>query len=385
MTALSDRPRVLVFVNRYPSSKHPAQGAFVREHARAAAAHADVVVLCNDGASRGQRPARLLEDGVQDGVRTIRLSYRRPLGPLPHLHYRLALRDALRRLRADGFRPDVVHAHYYLAGGTAVRIARRRGIPIVISEHSSTFPAGQVRGHHRWRAKRALERATLVCPVSAHLEDHIRATGIEARFRVVPNAVDPGVFRPAARPARRAGAPAQLAFVAVIRRGKGLDELLQALATLRDEPWLLEVAGGGPGRPQAELQAERLGLGRRVRFLGELAKQEVADLLRRSDVFVLPSHAETQGVAAIEATACGVPVIATRVGGLPEVVDGGSGVLVPVGSPRQLASALREAIGAPERYDREAIAQRAHERFGYANVGRQLSEIYHELIHEAGA
>ena len=379
-----DRLKVLVFVNRYPSPEHPAPGAFVREHARAAATYGDVVVLCNDGGSRVRRPGHTLEDGTQDGLRTIRLSYRRPPRPLPHVHYRLGLRAALRQLAAGGFRPDVVHAHYYVAGGTAVRIARRRGVPVVISEHSSTFPAGRVSGRERWRARRTLERASLVCPVSSHLEEHIRAAGIDARFRVVPNAVDTEVFRPAARSPRGVGDPPLLAFVAIIRRGKGLHDLLHALATLADDPWLLEVVGDGPARSEAERQVKSLGLAQRIHFRGELSKTEVAALLQRSDVFVLPSHAETQGVAAIEAMACGVPVVSTKVGGIPDVVDSGSGVLVPPASPPDLASALRGMLSSLERFDRTAIARRTHERFGYATVGRALHEIYCQLIREAG-
>jgi L-malate glycosyltransferase len=372
-----------VFVNYYPSAENPYQGAFVREYARAAALHADVVVLCNDGGTRDHPAGHALADGVQDGVRTIRLSYRRPPGALPHLHYRLGIRDALRRLAADGFRPDLVHGHYYVAGGMAVRLARRRGVPVVVSEHSSTFPAGRVTGHHRWRAKRTLERASLVCPVSSHLEEHIRAAGIRASFRVVPNTVDTDVFRPPEAGTRRAGDPVRLAFVAVIRRGKGLHELLDALAGIQAEPWALEVVGDGPARADAEALAASLGLGGQVRFRGALPKPEVAALLRRSDLFVLPSHAETQGVVLIEAMACGLPVLATRVGGIPEVVDDRSGMLVPPRDRAALGSALRSMLGDLDRFDRSAIAQRTHERFGYPTVGRTLNEIYRDLIAEA--
>jgi glycosyltransferase involved in cell wall biosynthesis len=375
-----DRPKVLVFVNYYPSPERPSQGAFVREYARAAALYADVAVLCNDGGTRDHPPGHALADGVQDGLRTIRLSYRRPPGPLPHAHYRLGIRAALRRLAADGFRPDIVHGHYYLAGGTAVRIGRRRGVPVVISEHSSTFPAANVTGLHRWRAKRTLERASLVCPVSSHLEEHIRATGIHPRSRVVANAVDTDVFRPPIeRPARR-GDPIRLAFVAVIRAGKGLHELLRALAGIDERRWRLDIAGDGPARGETERLAAELGLSKRVNFKGALTKPDVAALLQQSDLFVLPSHAETQGVVLLEAMACGLPVLATKVGGVPEIVDDRSGILVPPGDEEALSGALRRMFDEFERYDGRAIAEHAHSRFGYPAIGRRLSDIYLALI-----
>ena len=379
--AAPERPQVLVFVFYYPSAERPSQGAFVREYARAAARHAEVVVLCNDGGTREHPRGHALSDRVEDGIRTVRLSYRKPPAPLPHLQHRLGIRAALKRLAADGFRPDVVHAHYYLAGGMALRIARRRGVAALVSEHSSTFPAGTLGAFRLWRARRALGRAALVCPVSAHLERAIRAAGIEARFRIVPNTVDTDVFHPPADRARRvAGDPIRLAFVAVIRPGKGLDELLRALARIDAPAWRLEVAGEGPARGDAERLAAELGLAHRVRFLGELPKVEVAELLRRSDLFVLPSHAETQGVVLIEAMASGLPVLATDVGGVPETVEPGSGVLVPPRDPEALEAGLRSLLQDPGRFDRAEIASQARDRFGYAAIGGILDDIYRDLI-----
>src|SRR5439155_9657723 len=120
----------------------------------------------------------------------------------------------LRRLDEGGFRPSVIHAHYYLAGAVAVRIGRRLRVPVVISEHSSTFPAGTVSGIHVRRARFALESAALVCPVSRHLQEAIEAYGIDARFRVVPNTVDTEVFRPG--PPRTGGGAARIGYAAVL-------------------------------------------------------------------------------------------------------------------------------------------------------------------------
>jgi glycosyltransferase involved in cell wall biosynthesis len=368
---------VLVFVNRYPSRADPATGAFVREMARAASRHAEVAVLCNDGGTRDHPRGHRLSDSEKDGLRIVRLSYRRPPGPLPHVHYRRGLRAAVRRLQETGFRPDVIHAHYFLAGAVAVRIGRRLSVPVVISEHSSTFPAGTVTGTHLRRARFAYRHAALVCPVSRHLQEAIEATGIEASFRIVPNTVDTEVFRP--------GPPsggARIAYAAVLRPGKGLEELVRALRAV-DAPWSLEVAGDGPARRGAERLAEELGIGERIHFHGALDRPALAELLRGCDLFALPSEAETQGVVLIEAMACGLPVVATEVGGVPEVVPADAGELVPPRDPDALAAALRRVIDGLNRFDRAAIARHAADRFGYEPVGRTLAEIYAELASPA--
>lgn len=320
-----------------------------------------------------------MAEDPQDDFITLRISYRRPRLP-PHVHYRLAIREALGLLEARGFAPDVIHAHYYIAGSTAVRLGKRLSVPVVISEHSSSFPAGAVTGRHLRRARRALERADLVCPVSAFLASAIARSGVQARTRVLTNTVDTKQFRPGPPTAKPADGPVRLAFAAILRAGKGLDDLLQALAGLDDgRGWHLDVVGDGPARQDMEALAIAHGIAHRVTFHGLLARAELAAVLRSADLFVLPSLAETQGAVLIEAMACGVPVLSTRVGGIPEIVGEESGTLVPASDPDKLRAALRSMLNQLGRYDGARIAQRAEERFGYAAVGRQLHDIYCEV------
>jgi len=373
------QPRVLFFVNRFPSSEHPGQGAFVREQARAAAGVADVVLLCNDGPARAGGFRHTLTEDQADGLPVLRLSYAQPPGPLPHLGYRRGIREAVRRLEADGFRPDLIHAHFYIAGATAVRLGRRLGVPAVISEHSSKFPSNELRGPALRRARFALGSAAVVCPVSRHLQEHIVEAGVDARFRVVPNAVDVSEFYPPAAGARPRGDSLRLLFVGHLIPEKGVEHLLQALVGA-GFPWQLTLAGGGDGRDELERLAADLGLADRVEFPGELGKPAIANLMRAADVFVLPSLAETQGVVLIEAMASGLPFVATRVGGVPETVEPRAGVLVPPADPEALRGGLEQVVGEIDRYDSDAIAAAAGRRFGYEAVGAMLAEVYREAV-----
>jgi L-malate glycosyltransferase len=371
---------VLTFVNTYPSDAHPAQGAFVREQARAAALVADVAVLCNDGPLRGLPERHRIEEERRGGLRTLRLSYRRPPGRLPHLGYRTGIREALGRLRAAGFEPDLIHAHFFIAGATAVRMGRRLGVPVVISEHSSRFADGTLRGRDLRRARWALGSAAVVCPVSRYLSDLIERAGVEARLRVVPNAVDAEVFAPGPR-RPLSGDGVVLAYAGHLIPGKGLDHLLNALAGAGlPGAWRLRIAGEGHARGPLERLADELGLSEHVEFAGALPKPRLAELLRGADLFVLPSLGETQGVVLIEAMACGLPVLATDAGGVRETVPGDAGVLVAPGDPDALRAGLTRALAMLERFDREAIAQQTRRRFGYPAVAGLWREVYEDVL-----
>jgi L-malate glycosyltransferase len=364
--------RIVVLAWRYPSDEHPARGAFVREQARAVAGRHDVVVVCHDGPDlRLRRPFAIAEER-RDGLRTLRLRHRpSPLAALPRLrglNYRRALRAALDRLE----RPDVIHAHFFYVGAYGVRLGRERGIPVVLSEHSSAFPGGTVTGGLRRAAEVALGGAALVCPVSEHLREAIRASGFDVPMRVVPNPIDAAAFAPPAR--RPPGSPPVVVAVAGLTALKGIDALIDAIAATDAR---LVVVGDGEQRAALEAHAARRAVP--AEFRGEVPKAGVARALAEADLFALPSLGETHGVAFVEAIASGLPVLGTRVGGVPEIVGPDDGELVPPGDPAALAAALRRMLESLDRYDRAAIRERALRRFGYEPVADLWDAVYRSV------
>jgi glycosyltransferase involved in cell wall biosynthesis len=277
-------------------------------------------------------------------------------------------------------RPDIVHAHVYEAGLPAIRLGRRLGVPVVVTEHSSDFPAQRLNGFQLWKARHVFERATLVLPVSQHLGQTIASCGIEAEFAVVPNVVDPALFYP---PLDRhpLSAPLRLLFVGSLIARKGLDVLLAALEQAHDQlpDWHLDIVGQGKQRQHLEELAERLHLGSRTTFHGRQLKSDVAGFMRAADLLVLPSLAENAPCVLIEAMACGLPVLASRVGGVPEIVDPASGRLVHPGDVEGLARALTEMIETLPTYSPLTIVQRA-QRYSPSVVGSELDLIYRAVI-----
>ncbi len=369
--------RVLVVPKWYPWPDQPVLGQFCREHARALSGRHDVVVLASWATPSPDFAVYRLTDEVEDGLRTLRVRYRRPRVRALAMVCQLAgMLAALMRLRREGFRPDVVHAHVFSAGLPALVLGRLSCAAVVITEHYTGFQRGLIRGADLLTARVAFTGADLVAPVSAELGDHLRKIAPRARMRVMPNVVDTEVFTAGARD-RRQG-PVRLLTVGALAEKKGHTYLLDALADLRTRREVtLELVGGGELREQLEEQARRLGLSGSVRFHGDAPKERVAELMREADLFVLPSLHETFGCVLIEAMASGLPSVATRVGGVPEVLMPDAGALVAPGDAAALAAAIEQTLG--REFDAAKLTQSARERYSYDAFARAWSEIYESL------
>ena len=182
------------------------------------------------------------------------------------------------------------------------------------------------------------------------------------------------------RPPEAAPRHGPLLFVGLLDEVKGLPLALRALAALGRPDVVLDVVGGGPRRAEYEALAATLGIERQVTFHGALDKPAVAALMRDAGALVVPSVTETFSVVAIEAMASGLPVVATRVGALPELVDDASGLLVEPGDADGMARALASVLDGRGRYDGAALARRARERYGVAAIARRWEAVYEEAV-----
>lgn len=357
---------------------------FVREQARAASLHHDVVIVADDGRSRVMRRPYELREGDEDGLRVMRATYRASRVPfvIPS-EYLAAVLAAIRRLVREGRRPDVVHAHVYYAAQAALIAGRRHRIPVVVSEHSSHFVDGTLGAAARLRSRLVFGGADLVCPVSAYLQRVLEAQGVHARFRVVPNAVDPALYAstPAAL-ARDAAGRARVLVVSGLHAVKNVGTLLHAVARVagRRRDLHVDVIGDGPERGACERLIAELGLGALVTLHGYRDKAEIAERLRTASFLVLPSRTETFGVAAVEALAAGRPVLAARVGAIPELIDDDAGMLVDSPSEAALADGLDAMLDRFASFDPVRLSERAVARFGRQAVGAQWDEIYRGVV-----
>jgi glycosyltransferase involved in cell wall biosynthesis len=374
---VSERLRVLVVPKWYPWPERPVFGLFCREHARALATRHDVVVLASLATPKPGFAVFRLEDSVEDGIRTLRVRYRRPfLRPAAMGCQLFGMLAAWRRLRREGWRPDVVHAHVFEAAPPALALGRLSRAPVAITEHYTGFQRGLVTGYDRLLARFSFNRADLVAAVSEELAARLRTLAPRARVVVAPNAVDTRQFEPPPAP-RTPTDRARLLNVGDLAEKKGQRVLVEALAALPGAT--LEIVGEGPEREPLERLARELGVDDRVTLLGAQPPARVAELMRAADLFVLPSFHENLPVVLIEAQASGLPAVASSVGGVPELVDHAAGLLVPPGDPDALAAAIRRALDGRAGYDPHALAQRAADRFGHAAICARWTELYDSI------
>jgi glycosyltransferase involved in cell wall biosynthesis len=372
--------RVLVVPKWYPWPDRPVFGIFCREQAQALALRHDVVVLASDAVRAPSFRVFELSDGVEEGLRTLRVRYRRPrFRPAAMGCQIVGMVAALARLRRQGWRPDVVHAHVYSAGLPALVLGRLSRSRVVITEHYTGFVRGLITGSDRRVARIAFRRADLVAPVSRDLAAHIRAIQPLARLTVVDNVVDSTTFHPAGERARSDG-QVKLLTVASLTEKKGHAYLLDALDRLRERSQItLDLVGDGELRAELRARTRSLGLDGAVRFHGERPKDEVAELMRQADVFVLPSLFETSSCVLIEAMASGLPCVATAVGGVPEVLEGSLALTCPPRDPDALAAAISTALERRGHLDTAGLADRTRDRFGYERFARTWTELYSRL------
>ncbi|MBI4349723.1 MAG: glycosyltransferase family 4 protein [Elusimicrobia bacterium] len=270
---------------------------------------------------------------------------------------------------------DVCHVHWFARGFEGLGLAAwPEGARLVLTHQAASF--GLI--EHPAAFGALARRAGLVTTVSRRAAREL-AVSIQKRAAVVPNGVAPA--RRTARPAR---SRTTLLAVSRIAAYKGLDTLALAFASLKDRrPGLrLEVYGPDQTGGRFARFVRRLGLGGRVELRGDRPEREVDRALARCEAFVLPSRQENLPMALLEAMAAGRPIVACRVGGVPEAVrHGREALLVPPGSPAALGRALRSLLERPALARRlgRAAARRAR-RFTWRNVATNYLEAYRTLL-----
>jgi D-inositol-3-phosphate glycosyltransferase len=299
---------------------------------------------------------------------------------------------------------DLIHSHYWLSGWVGQALQERWRVPHIIMFH--TLAEAKNRAHALQREPRyrieaegqiAASADRVICASEGETELLVAEYGVPAeRIEVVPCGVDLDLFRPMNQryARRRLDLPVDestVLFVGRIEPLKGIDILLRAVAQMDSHLCLLVVGGDEQDAPlKAGLRslAAALGIAKQVQFVDAVPHQRLPLYYTAADVCVIPSHYESFGLVALEAMACGVPVVASRVGGLQDTVrDGETGYLVPWQFPGPFAERLALLLGNPElRRSLGLIARSAVERFRWSDVAAQVEAIYHELVgHHRGA
>jgi glycosyltransferase involved in cell wall biosynthesis len=286
---------------------------------------------------------------------------------------------------------DLYHGHIYSSGLLACQLADKNNGISVNTIHGSYYPvwhklknplsAAFYRSAERRLATSLSKKANLQIHVSTYFADQVSKWGGGMKIKVIPNGVDTNLFNPKTDPIVESSKPVILTARRLVRKN-GVEYLIKAMQHLGEDCRLL-IIGDGPERGRLEKLAES---SQNVEFLGEVPHNEVPSYLACADVAVVPSIIEASSLFMLEAMAMGKPVIASSVGGLPEIL-GDCGTLVPPANPRILEGAISQLLQNPEKirkYGTKGL-KRVKENFTWQHVASRIESEYLRLWGEMNA
>jgi glycosyltransferase involved in cell wall biosynthesis len=325
------------------------------------------------------RPGLRARDSM-DGVEVVRKWFPKRRTPAGWVAHTLATVPHHLRLAKHA---DVLHAQTFASAVPGMRAKRKYGLPLVITLHTSHFLKLARKPVWRPVLRRIVKSADWLLAASEEIRDVALELYPHPRAEALTNGVDTEMFAPRVSARGVRNRPR----VIVPRRlfaKNGVEYFIRALPRIRMAMSIDAVlVGDGPERERLEALARELGVSDMVTFLGSRPNTEMPALLADADAAVFPSLMEATSVAALEAMSAGVPVAASRVGGLPEIVDETVGTLFESADPESLAQALLALLRRP---DLTQLGRRARERvvaqWSVARLARRHEEIYEQLVRE---
>ncbi|HTW61577.1 MAG TPA: N-acetyl-alpha-D-glucosaminyl L-malate synthase BshA [Terracidiphilus sp.] len=310
--------------------------------------------------------------------------------------YDLALASRMAEV-AEYYSLDLLHVHYAIPHSVSALLARQmlaasgRRLPFVTTLHGTDITLVGLDRSYLPITRYSIQESDGVTSISNYLrEKTIQDFGVTRPIETITNFVNCDVYTPIADEAQRAEARRRLArpeeailmHLSNFRPVKRVVDTVKIFArVVRERPAQLVLVGDGPDRSAAEWLAHDLGIQCQVRFLGK--QERVNELLPLADLLLMPSELESFGLAALEAMACKVPSIATRVGGVPELIDDGeNGLLYDVGDVDEMAAGTLALLGDEARLQamRDAARKAAQKRFCASLVVPQYVRFYEQVL-----
>lgn len=374
--------RIFIIARGYPTKHNPQWGCFEKDQALALARLGHEVVIL----SYRQHPFlpnigyRVIED---NGIRSV--SYNILPGRIFGQHgawlrvrfEQWELTKAYMRAVELYGKPDIIYSHYLFVSVIAVCLREKFHVPIVAIEHWSELNREPMRNYVRKIATRTYPAVNQLLTVSEPLQERI-ASIFNVRSIVVHNMISSEFSQAETRYPDKFN----LISVGSLFPVKNHALLVSALALLDlpKDQWQLTIIGEGGERQNLQRKINESGLSDNIHLVGQKSKEEVAQFLRSSSVFVLPSKSENFSVAVLEALSCGLPVIASICGGIRECIDKKNGLLFEVDDVQGLADSLQYMYEHHREYDRQAIAADCKARFSSEVIAKQLTVIFEDVI-----
>jgi glycosyltransferase involved in cell wall biosynthesis len=379
--------KILFLSGWYPNRIHPHLGNFVQRHAEAVATLNEVASLfvCSDSNLKDRKFE--VEAKNKNGVFTVNVYYKKIsntflIGPLLKFMrsrhaYRIGFKEISKHFEG---KPDVVHLNVaYPAGTFAMQLKRRLGIPYIVTEHSTKYHL-RINPVESYLTKKICNQAELVCPVSNHLKKVMQEKGFGKNFEVVPNVVNTNLFTIAEKSPNQKTRIIHISTLVEWQKNiRGMMRVIKKLSETRSDFELHIISE--KDSTAAIAFAEQIGLRSSVvHFHPHQPIEKVAGMLHESDIFLLFSNVENLPCVIIESLASGVPVVATNVGGISELITEKNGMLVNAKDEEGLFQRLNTMLDKHYSYDKKEMRKDAIENFSYNVIGKKFTDIYRQIV-----
>lgn len=382
------RKRILWLCSWYPDKMEPFNGDFVQRHANAAALYNDIHVIHAAGDITGTEKTEQVSS--KEGLTEHIVYYKKVSGLIGKFinynRWRAAYRQAIDQYIQKNGKPDLVHVHVPMRAGLfAMRLKKKYGIPYVVTEHWTIY---QPQSDVKYAAQKPLFRSVIqwvvkgcsrLLPVSNDLGLRMNEQVAKKEFTVIENVANENYFHYA--DIIKPGSPFRFIHVSNMTYQKNAEGIIECFADFcqRFPAAELVIAGNVPASIKQLIEETGL-LNKKIFLRGEISYTEVAKEMQEANALLMFSRFENSPCSIIEALCCGLPVIATRVGGIPELINETNGMLVESLDKKGLIAAMEEMITNYKAYNRKKIAEDAAGRFSYPVIGKKLDEVYASLI-----
>lgn len=379
------RKKILWLCSWYPGKTEPFNGDFIQRHAQAAALYNDIHVIHVVGDTSGLFKETTTETKKEEGLTEQIIYFKKSSSAWGRLtgHYKLLslYKDAARKYIQENGKPDLVHVHVpFKSGLIGTWMKKRYNVPYVLTEHWGIYNEIADLNYHgrskRFKSmtKKIFDHASGFISVSRFLAEGVNRLVMKKEYEVVPNVVDTSLFFYKERPVRNIFRFIHVSNMVPLKNAEGI---LRAFKTVLEKNSNVELIMIGDTNEFIHQYAAEQGLTNdKVIFKGEVPYAEVAEEMQQADCFVLFSNIENSPCVIGEALCCGLPVIASRVGGVPELVNESNAVLVEAKNEHALVNAMQQMIAERMRFDQRKISEAAKASFSYEVVGKRLDDIY---------
>ena len=382
--------KILWLTSWYPNRTDMFTGDFIQRHAKAASIYNHIIVLHitkiekDIFGKKNHEEINHSKNLTEHIVYYQMSSFFKPVTKIISLikYFRISRKLISQYMKEE--KPQLVHVHVPLkAGLMGLWVSKKYKIPFILTDHYGIYnnmvdePFEQRSWLFKYFTKKIIEKAEIFSPVSADMGISINKMLIEKPFSVIYNVVDTSLFN------YRKNENEIFRFIHVsgLTTLKNVEGIVRCFAELFLTKTNIELVIVGKFDDKIFHSVKETGLLNTSIFLmGEISYHEVAREMQRSHSLILFSNTENMPCVVLEALCCGLPVIATNVGGIPEVISNSNGILVKSGNESELKQAITTMLEKYNSFDRENISAEAKKKFSYEVIGRQISDLYHQAL-----